>query len=109
MSGFRRHGEWRQRRHFERRATASAFLACLQGADRSPHTIRAYAGRAALFLGWCAGQGVDWRGVELAQLARFKHWLEVAPARTGRTRSGSTVNAILTAVWSCCGSALGPG
>ena len=36
---------------------ASAFLACLQGADRSPHTIRAYAGRAALFLGWCAGQG----------------------------------------------------
>ena len=40
---------------------ASAFLACLQGADRSPHTIRAYAGRAALFLGWCAGQGVDWR------------------------------------------------
>ena len=41
---------------------ASAFLACLQGADRSPHTIRAYAGRAALFLGWCAGQGVDWRG-----------------------------------------------
>jgi site-specific recombinase XerD len=77
---------------------ASAFLACLQGADRSPHTIRAYAGRAALFLGWCAGQGVDWRGVELAQLARFKHWLEVGPARTGRTRSGSTVNAILTAV-----------
>ena len=77
---------------------ASAFLACLQGADRSPHTIRAYAGRAALFLGWCAGQGVDWRGVELAQLARFKHWLEVTPARTGRTRSGSTVNAILTAV-----------
>ena len=77
---------------------ASAFLAGLQGADRSPHTIRAYAGRAALFLGWCAGQGVDWRGVELAQLARFKHWLEVAPARTGRTRSGSTVNAILTAV-----------
>ena len=77
---------------------ASAFLACLQGADRSPHTIRAYAGRAALFLGWCAGQGVDWRRVELAELARFKRWLEVTPARTGRTRSGATVNAILTAV-----------
>jgi hypothetical protein len=39
---------------------ASAFLSCLQGADRSPHTVRAYAGRAALFLGWCAGQG--WTG-----------------------------------------------
>ena len=77
---------------------ASAFLACLQGADRSPHTVRAYAGRAALFLGWCAGHGVDWRRVELAQLARFKHWLEVTPTRTGRSRSGTTVNAILTAV-----------
>ncbi|MGH3600352.1 MAG: site-specific integrase [Pseudonocardiaceae bacterium] len=77
---------------------ASAFLACLQGADRSPHTVRAYAGRAALFLGWCAGQGVDWRRVELAQLARFKHWLQITPTRTGRARSGTTVNAILTAV-----------
>ena len=74
---------------------ASAFLACLQGADRSPHTIRAYAGRAALFLG--AGQGVDWRHVELAELARFKHWAEVSPTRAGRVRSGATVNAILTA------------
>ena len=77
---------------------ASAFLRCLQGADRSPHTIRAYAGRAALFLGWCATVGVDWRYVELAELARFKHWVEVSPSRVGRIRSGSTVNAILTAV-----------
>lgn len=77
---------------------ASAFLACLQGGDRSPHTVRAYAGRAALFLGWCAGQGVDWRGIELAELARFKHWLEVTPTRIGRPRSGTTINAILTGV-----------
>src|SRR6266571_8385376 len=77
---------------------ASAFLAGLHGADRSPHTIRAYAGRVALFLGWCAARGVDWRRVELAELARFKHWVEVIPARSGRLRSGSTVNAILTAV-----------
>ena len=77
---------------------ASAFLACLQGADRSPHTVRAYAGRAALFLGWCVAQGVDWRRIQLAELARFKHWVEVTPTRTGRSRSGSTVNAILTAV-----------
>lgn len=77
---------------------ASAFLRSLDGAGRSPHTIRAYAGRAALFLGWCAGQGVDWRGVELAELARFKHWVEITPTRTGRRRSGSTVNAILTGV-----------
>jgi integrase len=77
---------------------ASAFLAALQGADRSPHTIRAYAGRAALFLGWSAASGVDWREIDLAQLARFKHWLEVTPIRGGRFRSGATVNAILTAV-----------
>lgn len=77
---------------------ASAFLRCLHGAARSPHTIRAYAGRAALFLGWCEATGIDWRRVELAELARFKHWLEAMPARTGRCRSGSTVNAILTAV-----------
>lgn len=77
---------------------ASDFLRCLCGAARSPHTIRAYAGRAALFLGWCAEQGVDWRRVELAELARFKHWVEVTPTRVGRARSGSTVNAILTAV-----------
>ncbi len=77
---------------------ASAFLRCLQGAGRSPHTIRAYAGRAALFLGWCAARGVDWRRIELAELARFKHWVELTPTRVGRARSGATVNAILTAV-----------
>jgi integrase len=70
----------------------------LQGADRSPHTIRAYAGRAALFLGWCAAAGVVWRCIEVAELARFKHWLEITLIRKGQTRSGSTVNAILTAV-----------
>lgn len=77
---------------------ASEFLRCLVGAGRSPHTVRAYAGRAAVFLGWCASQGVDWRGIGLPELARFKHWVEVSPARTGRARSGSTVNAVLTAV-----------
>lgn len=77
---------------------ASDFLRCLQGAGRSPHTIRAYAGRTALFLGWCQSQGVDWRRIGLADLARFKHWVEVTSTRAGRTRSGSTINAILTAV-----------
>ncbi len=77
---------------------AGEFLGCLSGASRSPHTIRAYAGRTAFFLGWCAAQGVDWRRVSLAELARFKHWAEVSPTRAGRVRSGATVNAILTAV-----------
>lgn len=77
---------------------ASAFLRCLDGAGRSPHTIRAYAGRSALFLSWCAGEGIDWRRVELAELARFKHRVQVTPARAGWTRSGAATNAILTAV-----------
>lgn len=77
---------------------ASNFLHCLQGASRSPHTIRAYAGRVAAFLGWCETEGIDWRSIELADLARFKHWVEVSPMRDGRRRSGSTVNAVLTAV-----------
>lgn len=77
---------------------AGEFLRCLEGASRSPHTIRAYAGRTAFFLGWCASSGVDWRCVRLAELARFKHWVEVSPTRTGAARSGATVNAVLTAV-----------
>ena len=80
---------------------ASEFLRSLLGAGRSPHTVRAYAGRAAVFLGWCAAQGVDWRWITLPELAGFKHWVEVSPARTGRARSGSTVNAVLTAVCEC--------
>jgi integrase len=77
---------------------SSDFLRGLQGAGRSPHTIRAYAGRTALFLSWCRDQGTDWRRIRLAELGRFKHWLEVIPWRDGRARSGTTVNAILTAV-----------
>ncbi len=77
---------------------ASDFLRALHGASRSPHTIRVYAGRVASFLGWCAGQGVEWSSVTLPTLARFKHFTEVTPGRGGRLRSGATVNAALTAV-----------
>jgi integrase/recombinase XerD len=77
---------------------ASDFLRCLHGASRSPHTIRAYAGRVAGFLSWCAGQGVVWSVVSLPDLARFKHFLETVPSGSGRLRSGATVNATLTAV-----------
>jgi integrase/recombinase XerD len=76
----------------------SDFLCALEGAGRSPHTIRAYAGRVALFLSWCEAEGVDWRSISLPELARFKRWVEVTPCRGGRLRCGSTVNAVLTAV-----------
>lgn len=77
---------------------ASAFCRALYTAGRSPHTARAYAGRVALFLSWCQGQGADWKTVSLPALGRFKHWLEATPSRAGRARKGGTVDAILTAV-----------
>ncbi len=77
---------------------ASDFLRSLGGMSRSPHTIRAYAGRVARFLGWCEAEGVDWRSISLTELARFKHWVEVSPLRNGGHRAGSTVNAILTVI-----------
>ena len=77
---------------------ATDFLRCLDGASLSPHTVRVYAGRVAAFLGWCDFEGVAWRTIGLPDLARFKHFLEMSPIEQGRYRSGSTVNAILTAV-----------
>lgn len=67
---------------------SSDFLRGLQGVGRSPHTIRAYAGRTALFLSWCRDEGTDWRRIRLAELGRFKHWLEVIPWRDGRAGAG---------------------
>ncbi|MGH9293516.1 MAG: tyrosine-type recombinase/integrase [Acidimicrobiales bacterium] len=77
---------------------ASDFLRALDGAGCSPHTIRVYAGRVARFLRWCEDQGVDWSSISLANLARFKHFLEATPHRGDLRRSGTTVNATLTAV-----------
>ncbi|MFF5884873.1 tyrosine-type recombinase/integrase [Streptomyces sp. NPDC012589] len=74
------------------------FLTFLHGADRSVNTIRVYAGRLALFLTWCAEHAVDWRTVTLASMARFRFWLEATPGRRGKSRSGATVNATITAV-----------
>jgi hypothetical protein len=77
---------------------ASDFLRCLHGASRSPHTIRAYAGRVARFLGWCAGQGVSWSMVSVADLARFKHFLETVPAPEGRYTPPDSLLAFLDAL-----------
>lgn len=74
---------------------ASDFCRALYGADRSPHTIRAYTGRVAVFLSWCQARGVDWKTIDLPGLASFKHWLEVSPIGSGRMRRDGTVDAIL--------------
>ena len=77
---------------------ASDFLRALHGAGCSPPTIRVYAGRVASFPGWCTSLGIEWSSINLASLARFKHFTEAAPGRDGRLRSGATVNATPTAV-----------
>jgi len=82
---------------------ACAFLAGLRGRDRSVNTERVYAGRVAVFLTWCAGEGVDWRQPRIDQLVRFKRWLVTAPLRSQRRRgvgqeryrSPATADAIL--------------
>ncbi|MGH3738757.1 MAG: tyrosine-type recombinase/integrase [Micromonosporaceae bacterium] len=76
---------------------ASDFCRALYGAGRSPHTIRVYAGRVALFLGWCQAHGVDWKTIDLPSLAAFKHSLEATPIERGMRRGG-TVDAILIAL-----------
>jgi len=79
-------------------AEASDFCRALSGASRSPHTVRAYTGRVALFLSWCQDHGEDWKTIGLPALGRFKHWLEATPIKTGRVRRSGTVDAILIAV-----------
>lgn len=49
-------------------------------------------------MGGCEEWGVDWRTVNLPDLARFKHSVEATPVAPGRVRRGATVNASLTAV-----------
>jgi integrase len=83
-----------------------AFLAGLRGRDRSVNTERVYAGRVALFLSWCAGEGLVWKQVRLDQMARFKRWLVAEPLASRRRaesgpahyRSPATADAILGTV-----------
>jgi integrase/recombinase XerD len=87
-------------------AEGCAFLAGLRGADRSVNTEGVYAGRVALFLGWCATTGLDWARVSLGQMVEFKRWLvEVAlpPRRRdgagpARFRSARSADAVLGTV-----------
>src|SRR5262249_33829985 len=64
-------------------------LAGLRGADRSVNTERVYAGRVALFLGWCAANGLDWMRGSLGQMVGFKRGLVESPLPPRRRdRSG---------------------
>jgi integrase/recombinase XerD len=71
--------------------------------DRSPNTVRVYAGRVAVFLSWCEREVVGWRTVSVVQLGRFRRWLELTPWSSSgrgeqRFRQSSAVSGHLTAV-----------
>jgi integrase/recombinase XerD len=86
-------------------AEASAFVASLRSRDLSVNTERAYAGRVALYLGYCAGRGLPWTDPGFVALAQFRDWLVAEPLPTRghdrirqAFRSQAAANAILTAV-----------
>ncbi|MCY0921344.1 tyrosine-type recombinase/integrase [Streptomyces sp. H27-G5] len=90
---------------YELHMEACAFLASLRMADRSVNTERVYAGRAALYLSYCAEHGLDWKKPGLPGLARFLHWLVDEPlppralkAAKVRFRDKKTANQIMTTV-----------
>jgi hypothetical protein len=74
---------------YELHPYASAYLASLCGQeDASVNTERAYAGRVALYLSYCANHGIDWAVPSMRQLAGFLGWLvdEPLPAKGRRPR-----------------------
>jgi integrase/recombinase XerD len=93
---------------FEMQPDAAAFLAAVRGReDASVNTERAYAGRIALYLSYCAGWGVDWAAPSAGQLSAFLNWLVDEPwsplRRSGpgrqKFRSRVTANAITGTVF----------
>lgn len=90
---------------FELHEGGCAFLTGLQAADRSVNTERVYAGRVALFLSWCAAEGVDWTRPRLDHMVGFKRWLVADPVSTAglrgarpRRRSAKSADAVLRTV-----------
>jgi integrase len=93
---------------FEMQPDAAAFLAAVRGRDdASVNTERAYGGRIALYLSYCADRGIDWAAPSAGQLSAFLNWLVVEPwspaGRSGparqKFRSKGTANAITGTVF----------
>ena len=74
------------------------YLAYLTDIERSPNTVRAYAHDLKDWFVFLAGQGLDWRGVRLEDVAGFVAWLRRPPA----ARDGAV--AVLPSVEHHCGA-----
>jgi integrase len=85
---------------------ATTFLAGLRARDLSVNTERAYAGRVALYLRYCAERRPDWADPGFLGLTGFQNWLitDPLPARgplsdaPPRVRSRGSANAVMTSV-----------
>lgn len=88
-------------RDFEPHERAQSYVSAIRHQrDSSLNTERIYAGRVALYLSYCAANGLDWTSPKPHELAKFLHWLVEAPeAQTvGRQRSKGTANHAITTV-----------
>lgn len=91
---------------FELHIEATTFLASLRARDLSVNTERVYAGRVALYLGYCADRDLSWSAPTFLGLKGFQGWLirEPLTAPKGRQqleprfRSPGTANAVMTSV-----------
>lgn len=90
---------------YELHVEASAYLASLRAAGRSPNTIRVYAGRIAKYLSYCSAHEVRWNEPRFEFLAEFLRHLSTEPLqRRGSKvsapvrRSNNTANSILVSV-----------
>ncbi len=68
---------------YELHSESSAYLASLRSRDCSIKTERVSAGRVALYLTYCAANGLDWAAPGFPALSRFLHWLVEEPCRRG--------------------------
>ena len=74
---------------YELHVEACAFLAGPAGAGPvGQHRAGSTPGRVAVFLSWCAAEGLDWATPRLDHLVRFKRWLVVEPLPRARPRRG---------------------
>ena len=84
---------------FDPHPEAMRFAVALEGAEKSPNTVRTYMLAVSAFLTWAAADGARWQSVNVLDLVRFKRHLQVVPSqRTGRPRAPRTVSVTLTAV-----------
>jgi Phage integrase, N-terminal SAM-like domain len=94
-------------RHWQVVGPAEEYLEHLRQEKYSPNTVRAYAQGLALWWSMVEDRELDWRRVDVHDLARFKRRLEnrgtdptVIALRPDRPAAASTVDVALTAVLS---------